>query len=213
MAHALLDGEVMRFPWLVLVTAVTGLAGCRSGAIDDRASEHVSEAHATAVRRAVYPTCADRAVVAGNCGLILKRAATEDFRVRFRDLKCVGKDTAECETLYQKMLEASLQQRYRLADWREVGLTCDANPGRCDDPVAYEMLLVDSHNLRVRDDYAREENEIESARLRAQARHVAGQIAVTSAVLGTAAAVVQRGPTCRSYPSAFTGETVTVCRD
>ena len=77
--------------------------------------------------------------------------------------------------------------------------------------MAYELLLVDSHNVRVRDDYAREENEIEHDRRHAQSRHAAEQVAVAGAVLGTVAAVTARGPVCRSYPSAFTGVTTTVC--
>lgn len=201
----------MRLHCLVIIGAATGLAGCRSSAIDDRASDRISEAHTTAVRRAFSPTCPDRNVVAGNCGLVLKRAATEEFRIKFRDLKCVDKTTEQCELLYQRMLDASLKQRYRLADWNEVALTCDANPGKCDDPVAYELLLVDSHNYRVRDDYAREENEIERDRRVAQARHVNEQIAVAGMVAGTVAAATVRGPVCRSYPSAFTGVTTTVC--
>jgi hypothetical protein len=201
----------MNRSWIVLAAAATALGGCRSGAIDDRANERVSEARVTAERQAVYPTCRDRDVVAGNCGLVLKRASTEAFRTRFRDLKCVGKDTETCELLYQKMLDASLQQRYRLADFREVALTCDASPGRCDDPVAYELMLLDSHNLRVRDDYARAENEIEASRRRDQHRHVATQIAAATAVVDSAALVMNGGRACRTYPSAFSGVTTTVC--
>ena len=201
----------MRFRCFLVVGAVAGLAGCRSAAIDDRANDRINDAHTTAVRRSFSPTCPDKGVVSGNCGLVLKGAATEDFRVKFRDLKCVDKDTAQCELLYQRMLDATLKQRYRLADWNEVTLTCDANPGKCDDPVAYELLLVDSHNVRVRDDYAREENEIEHERRSAQSRHAAEQVAVAGAVLGTVAAVTARGPVCHSYPSAFTGVTTTVC--
>ena len=203
----------MRTPWFLLAAAAaaTAITGCRSAAIDDRANERINDAHAAAVRRAFSPTCPEKGVVSGNCGLVLKRAATEDFRVKFRDLKCVDKDTATCETLYQRMLDATLKQRYRLADWDEVALTCDANPGKCDDPVAYELLLVDSHNVRVRDDYAREEQEIENERRHAHSRHAATQVAAAGALVGTVAAVAVRGPVCHSYPSAFTDVTMTVC--
>ena len=205
----------MRFSSIfVAAAAVTGLAGCRSEAIEDRANERLNQEYTTAVRNAVYPTCPDRAVIAGNCGLILKHASTEDFRMKFRDRKCVGIEDAACETLYQSMLDAWLVQRYVLADWRKVALTCNSDPGRCDDPVAYELLLVDSHNYRIRDDYAGAEKEIEAQRQEEQARHVRGQVAAVSAGLGVAAAVagVRRAPRCRSYPSAFTGVSTTVCR-
>ncbi len=190
---------------------VVGLSGCRSGAIDDRANENLNDARVTAEREAVYPTCPDRAAVAGNCGLLLKRASSEDFRTKFRDLKCVGKDAPACEQLYQKMIDAWLAQRYRLADWGAVALSCDSDPGSCDDPVRYELRLVDSHNRRVRDDAARAESEIEARREREQDAHVSHQVAVASAVIGEVAYATHDGPKCRSYPSVFAGVTNTVC--
>jgi len=197
--------------WAATSALVVGLAGCRSGAIDDRANENLNDARLTAEREAVYPTCPDGASVGGNCGLLLKRASSEDFRTKFRDLKCVNKDAAACELLYRKMIDAWLAQRYRLADWGAVAIACDSDPGRCDDPVHYEMLLVDSHNKRVRDDAARAENEIEARREDEQQRHVAGQVEVASAVLGEVAYATHPGPKCRSYPSVFAGVTNTVC--
>ena len=131
--------------------------------------------------------------------------------MKFRDLKCKDKDAAACEVLYQKMIDAWLGQRYRLADWGAVALACDSDPGRCDDPVRYELLLVDSHNKRVRDDAARAENEIEARRADDQRQHVAGQVEVASAVLGEVAYATHKGPKCRSYPSVFAGVTNTVC--
>lgn len=190
---------------------VVGLAGCRSQAIDDRANERLSDERTYATRNARYPTCPDRGVIAGNCGLILKHASTEDFRVKFRNAKCVGKEDAACEALYQRMIDAWLVKRYPLADWREVGLACDGDPGRCDDPVKYELLLVDSHNLRIRDDFARAENQIEADREEAQEHHMHQQVTAVSEVVGEVAYVTHRGPKCRSYPSAFTGVTNTVC--
>ncbi len=200
-----------RLSLVVWAAAVVGLGSCRSNAIDDRASEQLNELRVTAERNAVYPTCPDRQAVSGNCGLLLKRASTEEFRTKFRDLKCVNKDGPACEALYQKMIDAWLAQRYRFADWAAVGLTCDSEPGRCDDPVAYELLLVDSHNSRVRDEAARAENEIEARRAFEQEAHVARQVAVASAVLGEVAYATHDGPKCRSYPSVFAGATNTVC--
>jgi hypothetical protein len=197
--------------FVVWAAALLGIAGCRSGAIDDRANEQLNDARVTAERAAVYPTCPDRAAIGGNCGLLLKRASTEEFRTRFRDLECVNRDAAACEQLYQKMLDAWLAQRYRLADWGAVAMSCDSNPGSCDDPVRYELLLVDSHNRRVRDDAARAENEIEARRAEEQRAHVGHQLAVASAVLGEVAYATHDGPKCRSYPSVFAGVTSTVC--
>lgn len=191
--------------------AAVGMIGCRSGAIDDRANENVNEARVSAEREAIYPTCPDRAAVGGNCGLILRRASSEDFRTKFRDLKCVGKDAPTCEQLYQKMIDAWLAQRYRLADWGAVALSCDSDPGSCDDPVRYELRLVDSHNHRVRDDAARAENEIEARREREQSAHMNRQVAVASAVIGEVAYATHDGPKCRSYPSVFAGVTNTIC--
>lgn len=213
MARRLLDASAMRFSWLILVggASVVGLAGCRSQNIDDRANEKLSDERSYAQRNARYPTCPDRGVIDGNCGLILKRASTEDFRVKFRDSKCVGKEDAGCEALFQKMIDSWLIKRYPLADWREVGLTCDGDPGRCDDPVQYELLLVDSHNVRIRDESARAENEIEREREHAQSQHAAAQLNTAVAVASVVAVATHRGPVCHSYPSVFEGVTHTVC--
>ncbi len=213
LAHELLVGCAMRSRWILFpwAAAIAGLAGCHSQKIDDLANGKLSDERTYAERNARYPTCPDRGAIAGNCGLLLKHASTEDFRVKFRDLKCVGKDDAGCEALYRRMLDAWLIKRYPLADWRAVGLACDGDPGRCDDPVKYELLLVDSHNVRVRDDFARAENEIEAQRDEEQNRHVAAQINGTAAVLGEVAYAAHRGPKCRSYPSLFGIATNTVC--
>lgn len=203
----------MRIPSILFVSAaVAGLAGCHSQDVDDRAGERLSQVRVSAERSAVYPTCRDRSTIAANCGLILKHAATEDFRTKFRDRKCVGKDEAACETLYQTMLDGWLAQRYVLADWRQVTLLCNSDPERCDDPVAYELLLVDSHNFKNRDNYAAAEKEIDHEREREQRRH-GRAVAGVAIGLGVAAVAVasRRGPTCRSYPSAFSGVTTTVC--
>lgn len=190
---------------------VAGLAGCHSQAIDDHANDRLNNEHTYATRNARYATCPDRGVISGNCGLILRHASTEDFRVKFRDSKCVGKDEAACEAIYQRMLDAWLIKRYPLADWREVTLACDGDPGRCDDPVKYELLLVESHNVRIRDDYARAENQIEAERREAQRRHAEAQSEGISQALTAVAIATHGGPRCHSYPSAFSGVTTTVC--
>ncbi len=195
----------------MVTLSLAGLAGCRSQAIDDRANERLSDERTHATSNARYPTCRDPAEISATCGLILKRASTEDFRVKFRATKCMVKDDAACETLYQRMIDAWLVKRYPLADWSAVGLTCDAEPGRCDDPVAYELLLVDSQNLRNRDDFAGAENRIEAEREAAQARHVNRQVAVAMRVAGEVGYALHQGPKCRSYPSAFSGVTNTIC--
>jgi hypothetical protein len=202
-------------PRFALVAASAGLsvfaAGCHTQAINDRANEQLADVRAHAENTVVYPTCPNRAPIGGNCGLLLKRATTESFRERFRTQKCAGRTEEVCETLYQRMLDASLQQRYTKADWQAAALTCDANPGHCEDPVAYELLLLDSHNKSIRDETARAENEIERERARAHRRDAARAAAITGAVIGEVAYQTHSGPKCRTYPSVFAGITNTVC--
>jgi hypothetical protein len=210
MARRLLQREAMRFQWTFFALAL-GLGGCVSHAIEDRANERLSDERMTAQRNARYATCPDRGVISGNCGLILKHASTEDFRAKFRDSKCVGKDDATCEVVYQRMIDAWLIARYPHADWRAVTLACDGDPGRCDDPVAYERLLLASHNTWVYGEQARAENQIDEERRAAQNAHIRAQVQGVAQVLDAAAYAAHKGPKCRSYPSAFSGVTTTIC--
>lgn len=186
-------------------------AGCHRQAIDDRANQKVTQVLARAERAAVYPSCADHAPIGPGCGLYMKRASTEEFRILFRDAKCQGRAAEDCQALYQRAIDAWLAQRYISADWRAVALTCDANPGRCDDPAAYELLLLDSHNFHVRDAAARAENEIELGRRAAHRRDAREGVATLTAAVGTAALLTLGAPKCRTYPSVFEGVTTTIC--
>jgi len=188
--------------------AFCALVGCRNQAIDDYIDTQVGEARGVAERSAVYPTCKVPEEITASCGLVLKRASTEDFRTKFREKKCANKTDAECETLYQRMLDAWVVQRYYLADFEMAARACDANPGRCDDPTQYELLLLDSHNKKVRDGAARAEIDLEEKRREAHRRD--GQ--EKSELVGAAIGVVARAaPRCRAYPTVVAGVTTVVC--
>lgn len=183
--------------------------GCHHQAIDDHADAQLAEARSSAERAAVYPTCKNPQEITGGCGLVLKHATTEDFRTKFRDKKCTGRTDAQCETLFQRTIDAWLVQRYGLADFEAAARVCDSDPVRCDDPVQYELLLLDSHNKRVREGAARAELEIEAARREAHRRD--GQ--ATAEVVGTAIdlAASRPAPRCRAYPTVVEGVTTVVC--
>ena len=204
----------MRTPALLLFLAsapiALALGGCHTHAIDDRADAQLTEIYASGERAAIYPTCADHSPIGANCGLYTRRASTEEFRALFREKKCAGRTDEECQTLYQRAIDAWLERRYTGADWHGVALTCDANPGHCDDPVSYELLLLDSHNRAVRDATARADNEIEAGRRAAHRHDVEQAVATTTAIIGTAAYLATT-PKCRSYPSVVENVTTTIC--
>lgn len=194
---------------LSFFSLMTIASGCRNQAIDDHAEAQLAEARSTAERAAVYPTCKNPEEISGGCGLVLKKATTEDFRRRFRDKKCAGKTDEQCEKLFQRMLDAWLVQRYGLADFDAAARACDSDPGRCDDPVGYELLLLDSHNKRVREGAARAELEIEAARREAHRRDAHEKAEVVGAAIDLA---TQRpAPRCRAYPTVVAGVTTVVC--
>ncbi|MBS2016074.1 MAG: hypothetical protein JST00_24550 [Deltaproteobacteria bacterium] len=184
-------------------------AACHDRAIDDHAEAQLAEARSSAERAAVYPTCKNPSEISAGCGLVLKRASTEDFRVKFREKKCAGRSDAQCEALFQRMLDAWLVQRYGLADFDAAARTCDADPGRCDDPAQYELLLLDSHNKRVREGAARAELEIEAARRAAHQRDAQEKTAVVGAAIDLATS--RPAPRCRAYPTVVSGVTTVVC--
>lgn len=188
--------------------AFCALVGCRNQAIDDYIDTQVGEARGIAERSAVYPTCKVPEEITASCGLVLKRASTQAFRTKFREKKCASKTDAECETLYQRMLDAWVVQRYYLADFETAARACDADPGRCDDPTQYELLLLDSHNKKVRDGAARAEIELEAKRREAHRRDAQEK----SELVGAAVDVVARpAPRCRAYPTVAAGVTTVVC--
>ncbi|APR79546.1 Hypothetical protein A7982_04893 [Minicystis rosea] len=199
---------------LVALTAFAALAplGCMSAAIDDRANARVAEVRADTEAAVVNTSCMDGRALGTNCGLIMRRLATDDFRKLFRENFCKDITAEACQTRYERMINARLEQRYYAANQEAVARTCDANPGRCEDPIAYEMLMLDSHNGRVLQEGARAELKVEHARRRAHAADVNATLAVTAAALGDVAYATHNGPKCRTYPSLL-GGTNTVCSD
>jgi hypothetical protein len=105
------------------------------------------------------------------------------------------------------MIDAELHARYAAADFVKVATTCDRSPPKCDDPVAYERLLLESHNASVQTRHADDEAVIEHKRH--DAHFDADRRAL--ALVGEVAAALSTEPKCRSYPSAFSEVTYTIC--
>lgn len=152
--------------WLSIGAAALVVSGCAhpSDAVIDRAARaELDHVKATTDRQFVYTSC-EGGGVAGNCGLIMKWAAKDSFRTRFHDKVCATKSNEECQEAFDRFIDAQLGARYGSADWSLVKRVCDANPRRCDDPVAYELLLVDSQNEAVRRSRVEQEEQIEDRR-------------------------------------------------
>lgn len=199
-----------RVPLLLgLISSLLPL-GCMSAAIDRSADARVAEVRAQTESAVVNTSCADGQPLGPSCGLMMRRLADEEFRAKFRESFCKAMTPEACQTRYERMINARLEERYYAADHAAVTRTCDANPGRCDDPVAYEMLLLDSHNGRVLQEGARAELHIERERRRAHAADVAATLATTAEITGDVAYALHDGPKCRTYPSVLGGMN-TVC--
>jgi hypothetical protein len=182
------------------------LSACHATTIDSHANAELADTRRGAEHAIDYATCADGSRFGPNCGLIMRIAASDDFRERFRAKVCETKAQAECDDAYRRMIDAEMARRYFAADRAEVARTCDLHAGTCDDGVAYERLLLGSHNRHVQAQYAEDEARIEAERTavhRADADDAARAVVETMDLLGG-------GTVCHSYPSAFGGQT-TVC--
>ena len=125
------------------------LAACHATEIDVRAEAKLAESRTVAERRILYATCTDGAGLGAGCGLLTRVAGTDAFRAKFRDKVCEQKTREACQEAYERMIDAELERRYRFADHAAVDSECRLHPGRCDDGVAYEKLLMTSHNANV----------------------------------------------------------------
>lgn len=188
------------------------LAGCHAGAIDDRAEKQLSEARATAELRVSYATCADGRPFGPNCGYLLAHVNTPEFRERFRDKVCTGHSNEDCQARFERSIDAWLAQRYWAADQRAVALSCDANPASCNEPVAYERMLLDSHNSHVRANLVQDEISIEAERRARHAVDVDTATLTAGVVVGTALAVSGHATMYRCYPTIFGGTACTKSR-
>ncbi len=180
------------------------LAGCHAAEVDARADAKLAESRHVAERRILYATCPDGARINPECGLLTRLVASDEFRARFREKVCQGKAPDACQEAYDRMVDAELLRRYYFADQRVVDAECTHRPGVCEDGVAYEKLLMTSHNTRAQARYDDDEQRIENERA---AEHRADR-AQTAAVIGTVlttAAIVSGGRVCHSYPSVFGG--------
>lgn len=147
------------------VGLVGALSGCHSQAIDARAKAEVAQIRAEADASVMLGTCPDGAPIGPTCGLLTTRIAMPDFRASFREKKCAGDTDAACDEKLSLAFDAWLMQRYWRADVRGVDITCNANPGRCEDPKERELMLLDSHNQAIRDIAASQENRVEDERI------------------------------------------------
>jgi hypothetical protein len=194
---------------IALTMLVPTVGGCAHAEIDRDAERQLDEASNRATARLVTGSCRGSAIGPG-CGLITRHAQSEDFREKFRARVCATKSTEQCEAALQRLIDAELQRRYFAADWRAVASTCDLSPPKCDDPVAYEKLLLASHNTNVQAKYDEESAQIEAERQAKQRAAVENDWATAALALDVAASITRPRPQCESYPSAFDG-TVTVC--
>jgi hypothetical protein len=200
--------------YTVLLGALVGFSslGCMRASIDRAADARVAEVRDQTESAIVFTSCPDNRPLAASCGLILPHYASDDFRTTFRDSFCKELSPEACQSRYERMINARLEERYYAADRDATTRTCDANPGRCDDPVAYERLLLDSHNARVRQEGARAELLAEKRRRHAHAADVQATLATAAMVTGEIAYDVHAGPKCRTYPGLLGGMN-TVCSD
>jgi len=182
---------------------------CHAADIDARADAKLADARASAVRQIDYVRCADGAPFGPGCGLVSRVAGTDAFRERFRAKVCGALTPDACQTAYDRMIDAELATRYPAADWQGVGRECDRRPGLCSDGVAYEKLLLSSHNARVQADYAEDEQKIDAERAAQHRADSEAAVRDVGALIDTAA-VLGGARVCHSYPSVFGGED-TVC--
>lgn len=141
------------------VTALAALSGC--GHVDDRVEKETTVTPRAAERETalqiVYATCADGQLYAPSCGLVTRYTATDEFRARFHQTRCDGLTDDACDRLFASTIDRWIASRYESADVGRIAQLCDAHPDRCADKVAYEEMLLDSHNAAVRERYASEE--------------------------------------------------------
>lgn len=181
--------------------------GCGAN-YNDRAATQLSEARAQAWDQTLSPTCAvtsPEGVEGKGCGLFLERASQEDYRTRFRDRGCQQKTEAECQALFQRMIDAVLVQRYPRADFDAVKRLCDENPKRCDGPYAYELRLLESHNEHVQRDLTSREASIEAERSAAEERNTLEAVLFFGVLVADIFVHTKSTPKHRTYPSVAKG--------
>lgn len=185
----------------------TATVGCRHGAIDRQHDAETVGAEGRATVAIVYTRCRGGAPFGSNCGLVVRHTAEESFRDRFRDRVCADKSAEECEAAFRRMIDAELQQRYYAANWTAVAAQCAHSPPKCDDPSVYEGLLMRSHNTAIEARFDVEQGRIEEERRTAHAE----EHRRTEQTVSEVAFWLLPGRTCRSYPSALSDATNTIC--
>lgn len=156
----------MRDLLLLAAIALCG-AACRppqSAQIDHDANRESAAAKADADRDVIKLRCTNGATLAPGCGLLLAHVSTEAFRQDFRGKRCAELSTEQCQARFERDVDVTLRERYWAADRAYVARMCDAEPGRCDDPLAFEKDLLTSHNTRILIEASHRQMEIEAAR-------------------------------------------------
>jgi len=187
-------------------------SGCANvhATIDREANGERRSLEAWSDRMYAFASCKDGGV-GDRCGLIVEHTAKESFREKFRERVCAAQDADGCQKAFNRYVDAQLARRYFAADRDEVARTCDLGPPKCDDSIAFERLLLASHNAAVRVKHVEAEEQIEAERAR---RHNARNEEVAAglvAALAAGAAVTQLAAKCKSYADVFTGRTLTTC--
>jgi hypothetical protein len=134
----------------VALMAAIVTPSCGASSIREQTNEEVGEIRSETKSLVVNTRCEDPNAYASSCGMMMKRLATPEFLADFRENHCRDLTEEKCDDRYNRMIAARLSQRYPLAEYQRIQQSCDANPGQCDDLVAYEQLLLYSHNAQVR---------------------------------------------------------------
>src|SRR4051812_135664 len=92
---------------LGLFFGLTALAsvGCMSPRAPDsgeRAEKRWDDLQARAALNLRYETCASGESFGANCGFLMERATTEDFRTSFVEKRCEGVDQSTCQARFDR---------------------------------------------------------------------------------------------------------------
>lgn len=110
------------------------------------------------------PTCDDGEKLAPDCGLITEQLATLRYRRAFLKKYCAGATADQCQHRYFDKVAAALAERYPYADPAAVGRNCRKPDADCHNLVAYELVVLETHNAAVSRFAAARKDAIERSR-------------------------------------------------
>ncbi len=119
-------------------------------------------------------------MVKQHCGLVFNEIASPELFADFVRGVCHSFDgtvTTECSAKFMDMFIARLGERYIAADWSAISLKCRAYPLGCQQPIAVERIVLESHNAGVRAWYTKSTQEVYAniARQNAEAAQIAAE--------------------------------------